>query len=380
MRYLTIAALLAMTTATGRTPDQSGTFSLASATWMVDEALSNIHGVATFRDGRVLIADSRERLLYVASRDGRLTRYGSAGEGPGEYQSVYSITRVRGDSLLVFDARNRRFLRFTAEGRQVQDVSIPTELLRAGGIAPVTGSDANGRLYWVGDVVGTEGGLPKRAAVHRIRAWTPGQTAVTIVAPLRDHADDRHAQAFHPFSARDAYVIAPDGRVGVLSATDYRLRWYRDNRIVAEGPPIPYAKVRLTAAERSAFRRARAGQPAGGISMSGGGSRDEPSPEAMRRMTEAYPDALFPDALPPFDADAVRRSPRGDVWVTLSAPSAATQVMVDVLREDGTRRGSLRLPTGRRLVSLAPEGIYLKRVDDDGLEWLERYAYPAGLN
>jgi hypothetical protein len=174
-------------------------------------------------------------------------------------------------------------------------------------------------------------------------------------------------------------VIAPDGRVGVLSATDYCLRWYRDNRVVAEGPSNPYAKVRVTAAERSAFRRARAGQPAGGVSMTGGGARDEPSPEAIRRMTEAYPDALFPDALPPFDADAVRRSPGGDVWVTLSAPSSATQVVMDVLREDGSRRGTLRLPIGRRVVSLAPEGVYLARVDDDGLEWLERYAYPSGL-
>jgi hypothetical protein len=203
MRNLTISALLAVTTAAARTPDQSATFSLGPTTWAADEALSNIHGVASFRDGRVLMADSRERLLYIASRDGLLTRYGSAGEGPGEYQSVYSITPVRGDSLLVFDARNRRFLRFTADGRQVQDLPIPSELLRAGGIAPVTGSDANGRLYWIGDVVGTEGGRPKRAAVHKIRAWMPGQAVVTIGAPLRDHADDRHAQAFHPLSARD---------------------------------------------------------------------------------------------------------------------------------------------------------------------------------
>ncbi len=96
-------------------------------------------------------------------------------------------------------------------------------------------------------------------------------------------------------------------------------------------------------------------------------------------MDDAYPDALFPNELPPFDADAVRRSPGGDIWATLSAPAGATGFAVDVLREDGTRRGVIRLPLGRRLVALTSDGVFLARVDEDGLEWLERYAYPAGL-
>jgi hypothetical protein len=326
-----------------------------------------------------MIADERERLLYVAARDGALTPFGTVGQGPGEYRSVFTITRVRGDTLLVYDAINRRLLRIAPDGRQGEDIALPAELIRAGGLAPVNGVDAAGRLYWVGDVMGDLGGLPKRAAVHRVRAWVPGATTVSIVAPLRDHAEARHAQTFHPLSARDAFVVAPDGRVGVLSATDYRLRWYRDDRLVSEGPALGYTPVPVTAREREDYRIARSQQPASGMRMQPGQRADEERRVVTPRIRDAYPDALFPEVLPPFEADAVHRSPGGDLWALRSAPVGTRERVVDVIAADGRRRALLRLPAGRRLVAVEREGVYLARVDEDGLEWLERYAYPAGL-
>jgi len=357
---------------------QDRSVSLSAAEWSASEGLSVIRGVGALADGRVLIADQRDRQLYVAARDGSLSTYGSIGEGPGEYRSVFTITRAAGDTLLVHDAVNRRLLRVAPDGKQGADINLPIELLRAGGLTPVAGRDAAGRLYWDGDAMGELNGMPKRAAVHRVRAWVPGETTVTIVAPLRDHADARHAQRFHPLSARDAYVVAADGRVGVLSATDYRLRWYRANALVSEGPPLSYTPLPVTAREREAFRLKQSQQPASGM-RGPPGQRAEGTRVVSPQMREAYPDELFPEVLPPFDAESLRRAPNGDLWVTRSAPAGTRVFSVDIIREDGQRRALLRLPEGRRLVTVEREGIYLARVDEDGLEWLERYAYPSGL-
>lgn len=375
---LSVVASVVLVASSTAAESQDRSPSLSAAEWSASDGLSVIRGVGALADGRLLIADQRERQLYIAARDGSLSTYGSIGEGPGEYRSVFTITRGAGDTLLVYDAVNRRVLRVAPDGTQGADINLPIELLRTGGLAPVAGRDATGRLYWDGDAMGELNGMPKRAAVHRVRAWVPGATTVTIVAPLRDHADARHAQRFHPLSARDAYVVAPDGRVGVLSATDYRLRWYRANTLVSEGPALSYTPVPVTAREREAFRLKQSQQPASGM-RGPPGQRAEGTRVVSPEMREAFPDELFPETLPPFDAETLRRAANGDVWVTRSAPAGTRAFTVDIIREDGQRRALLRLPEGRRLVAVEREGIYLARVDEDGLEWLERYAYPAGL-
>ena len=53
--------------------------------------------------------------------------------------------------------------------------------------------------------------------------------------------------------------------------------------------------------------------------------------------------------------------------------------MIDVLDQGGVRRASLRLPVGRRVLALDRRGVYLVHTDDDGLQWVERYAWPAEL-
>ncbi len=355
-------------------------FRLGSPAWELADPRSEIVGVAALRDGRVLIADRRERLLYVASRDGAaIEALGRNGQGPGEYAIPHAITRGRADTLYVY-AGNTRYTRITGDGRIVDDLPIPTEFLRAGGLAAPRGIDDAGRIHWQGDVVGQTAEGFKRNEVQNIRRWTPGVVRLDTVASLRDHAAEMHHHRFHPLAERDVFVVAPDGRVGVLSAREYRLRWYRDGRVVSEGPPIPFEPIRVTAAERAAYRRARAQALSGMARVDGGGSRGaEPSPQAIRQMEVAFTDEMFPAALPPFVEQGALLSPGGEVWVVRSAPTGARAHRVDILAPDGRRRGHLTLPEGRRLVALEAAGVFLARVDEDGLEWLERYAWPEGL-
>lgn len=357
---------------------QERTYELGLPSWVLQEPLSGIAGIGRLPDGRVLIADSRDRVLVLASADGAsLAPFGSQGRGPGEYLRPLTILRDRGDTLLVYDAGNRRYLRVRPDGRSGPDLPVPVAFLRAGGLAPPRGIDAVGALYWQGDAVGTENGAPKRNERQNVRRWHPGRDVLDTVAAVRDHAASMHRHRFFPFAERDAFVVARDGRVGVLSAGEYRLRWYRDRELVATGPALSFARTPVTPGERAAFRRTRAMQVSGMAGIDGavrGGS----FAEASQQVAAAFPDDLFPSHLPAFVENGVLLSPAEDLWVVRSAAWDAPRTRIDVLAPDGARRGHLLLPSGRRLVALAPEGVYLVRVDEDGLEWLERYAWPQG--
>ena len=61
-------------------------------------------------DGRVLIADGYEnsRVMVLDANWNYLTEFGSAGEGPGEFQIVHSIAMAPGGRILVADRDNNR--------------------------------------------------------------------------------------------------------------------------------------------------------------------------------------------------------------------------------------------------------------------------------
>lgn len=46
---------------------------------------------------------------------------------------------------------------------------------------------------------------------------------------------------------------------------------------------------------------------------------------------------------------------------------------MDILNSVGERVGSVALPEGRRLIGFGVGTVYLTRVDEVGLAWLERY-------
>lgn len=373
---LTLVTLLAAS-ATGRA--QERTFTLGTAQVTVAEPFTRVAGLRELPDGRLVIADSRERSLHLVERSGAtLAPLGTKGEGPLEYRFPAGLGRLPGDTVAIYDAGNRRYFKVSPQGRIVAELAIPSAFLSRGGLAPPAGIDGRGRIYWLGDVVGTESGMPKRNQAQNVRRWTPPAERFDTVASAADHAPAMHANRFHPFAERDAVVVARDGRVGVLSARDYRLRWFVDRREVAAGPSIAFERIPVGEADRAAYREERMRNPAG-MAATSGGRPSQPSPALRRRISDAYPDAIFPSHHPPFIESGALLSPGEDVWVARSMASGERVPRIDILSNDGRRKGHLMLPEGRKLVALERSGVYLVRTDEDGFEWVERYAWPAGL-
>ncbi len=354
--------------------------SLGRPTAVSSQDFSRVAGLAELVDGRWLVVDSRDAAVYLVDPSrGRREQLGRSGDGPNEYRRPFGVVHGLGDTVLIYDPNRQQFLRVDPSGRIAGAIEFGLGIMR-GGIAPPRGVDRLGRLYWDRPVITQEPGLGLKRQQHaQVVRWDPGRNVLDTVATFADHAPEMHSNRFHPFPERDAWVVTPEGRVGVVVARDYRLRWLDGRRTVAEGPRLRPEPVPITSEDRDAFREERARAPSGTAAASGGGAPREPTPAARRQMVAAYPDESFPKHKPPFEEGGAWLSPGGDVWVARSRSRGERAVTIDVLEPSGGLRRQLRLPEGRRVVALERGGIYLARVDEDGLEFLERYAWPAGL-
>jgi hypothetical protein len=216
----------------------------------------------------------------------------------------------------------------------------------------------------------------KRSMKARLVRWLPGSASPEVAMEFTDHGEFEHEFRFRPMPQTDAWVVDAAGRIGILSAAEYRLRWYRDGELVETGPPVPHAPTRITGAEREAFRAKKALEPASGGSVGGTGGGPA-GVLGMERARAAYPDSIFPEVMPAFEPNGVFLAPDGSIWVRRTAPASTPNALVDILDASGALRARVRMPPRARLFALGARGVYLLTVDSDGFQVLERYAYPV---
>jgi hypothetical protein len=356
--------------------DRVPEITLGARTGAIAEPFSDAMGLAELPDGRVVVSDRVEAVFALADfRTGVRRTIGRNGTGPNEYQRPFGPIRWRGDTLLGYDPNNRRLLRITPDGTISGSFSFPDG--RSTGItgwAPPRGVDPQGRIYWDSPILEMRPAV-KRSMKARLIRWLPGSDTAEEVMQFADHGEFEHAYRYRPMPQTDAWVVAADGRIGILSAAEYRLRWYKDGVLVETGPPIPFTPVRLTRAEREAFRDQKALEPASGVSMSGGpstaGRRQDPA-----RVRAAWPDSIFPEVMPPFETQGALVAADGSIWVRRTGPASQESGRVDILDAQGKLRAVLRLPPRARLLALGRSAVYLLATDADGFQLLQRYNYP----
>lgn len=94
--------------------------------------LFGVNGVAVLGDGRIAVVNSGTSQVKVFSPTGLfLNEFGRQGEGPTEFENLWSVA-VRGeDTLVVGDYRPWRFSFFTPQGEMVRRVQLePAEIER----------------------------------------------------------------------------------------------------------------------------------------------------------------------------------------------------------------------------------------------------------
>jgi hypothetical protein len=365
---VTIASTLLLLTITA--PVQVPTVLLGPADARSADGFTSIFAVHELADGRVLLTDNLDNAIRLIDLDGgRVLELGRRGSGPREYMSAQTIVRGRGDTVLVTDNAQRRFVRVIRG--EIVGVEPHPDALRSQSQISAPLADAQGRLYFdVRDIEMRESGFTERDA-HVLR-WTSGAAGLDTVArlPVTNHARRTNA-GYNPFVYRSAWGLAPDGSIAVVTVDPYGVTWIRDGR-ASPGPTLTYDRIAVDAAERDAERIAFASRGRSALSFreSGGARSSRPSPDPELR--QRIPDEVFPPFKPPIVVSRVLVSPAGEVWIPRAGPWDAEWSIIDVVDRDGRPLRHIRLPARQRLVGFGRNTLYIAVTDDDDLQWLER--------
>ena len=181
-----------------------------------------------------------------------------------------------------------------------------------------------------------------------------------------------------PLSPTDAWGVAADGRVVVARVGDYRVEWIAADGTVTSGAPVPYTPRRIGRAEKMAWRDSQA-ETGGGLAVRDEVVNGEIQRTVLRpgsREDEAELDSYeWPAFLPPFQDRPIPVDGIGRAWVRRHR-KADGALQYDLFDGSGAVVLNVELDAQRRVVGFGDGTLYAVRMDEHGLQYLERYALP----
>jgi hypothetical protein len=370
---------------------QGATRTLSKPDVEYSEPLTRIVGVRELRDGRVIVADQDEKSVQLVDLVKQSAqKIAREGQGPGEYSLPGGLFAAPGDTTLLYDVLNRRFLAIAPGGK-------PGEFLSAAPTASGTGMgggmmvfslggvsmDASGRVYSTGQQVqpGPQGPVYSdsvpvtrydrpRNRMDTLAYVAVPKNAIQVTSSTAGNLQMRGRVT--PFEPRDVWAVAPDGRIAVVRVSDYHVEWVSPTGARSKGPAVPYQPLKVTEADKEAFRK---GQGRGRVvtsTMNGSG----PPQIQMGGQLPAniqIPEPEWPEFRPPFSTGAALVTPTGELWVLRSRTASDSVPVYDVFDGVGRVTGKVVLPKRTAVVGFGSGTVYLARTDEDDLQYLQRY-------
>lgn len=326
------------------------------------EPFSTVAGVRELSDGRLVVVDSRDKLVSIVDFDGQSsTMLGREGSGPGEYRRPGAPVALPGDTTLVPDGANGRYLVINPNGTVGAVITDnPGDKYPLRGRAP-RGVDARGRLYFMGTaLVKTPDGMASADSAAIIRFDRKSQLVDTVGFVTPQKSDVRVNQTVNqissvsimkqPFGAEDAWAVLPDGRVIVARVDDYHPDVLAPDGKRTLGKPIPFDRLPVTDADKF---------PDGNPTA------------AERRAAESRG---YPEFKPPFPVGGGEADPQGFLWVLRTTRQTTDSTVYDVISPDGVLVRRVTMAPRSRIVGFGGEYIYAVRMDADDLQYLQRYS------
>ena len=358
--------------------------SLGNPTATFEEPFDQVTSVRELSDGRVLVADLLARAVSLTDLErGTASAVGREGQGPKEFNFPMGLVALPGDSTLLIDPGQRRFLIIGPDGAPITTIPFPEEF---SGPVRIRGADRQGRVYAEGSAFTfgpgsadlNEQSLPDSVPLllcDRATGRVDRLGKIKIPEMTMAVSGGRNARAIAmrqaPLPAADAWSVTPDGRIGIARVGDYHVDWWGAPR--ATGRPVRYTPVKVSARDKEIFReRTRDPRSAfrvseGTSARSGGSSRPIQPPD--------LPEPEWPEFKPPFVVNSALATPAGQLWVERSQPAEADR-LYDVFGSDGNLMRQVKLSADRRVVGFGAGTVYVARTDEDELQYLERYRLP----
>lgn len=390
---LVVFAVLCSAPGCGAPPpltDAAATRTIETAEVEFAEPFTSVSSVRVLRDGRVLVADSREKVLQLVDVVAQTAQpVGRVGGGPGEYALPSRLIALAGDTTLLADPVNLRYLAILPDGTPGQTIAF-SELGNLPRGSGHKGADDRGRLYFESGRA-EPGGLtsPTIADVIRMDLRTGQLDTLASLALPAGRVEGAsmlpggllRVLNSKPFALEDVAAVAPDGRVAIVRAADYHVEWISPDGAHGSGPPVAYARIAVTKDEQDAFlaSQTRPGQivitgPAGG-----GASRAPAAPRAVPAPKGGSPIETtpieWPDYKAPFLSNAAVVADDGRLWVLRTRAHNESVPRYDVFDAGGVLVQHIALPERTKLVAFGAGVVWLARTDADDLQWLGRYRY-----
>jgi hypothetical protein len=249
------------------------------------EGFTWVEGVRELRDGRVIVLDVADRMIYLLDPNlERVGTIGTRGQGPGEYLLPAQLVLLSGDSTAILDIYRGRSL-----------VVLP-DAAPGGFIPPIAGqlmlldvrADARGYFYTEGEPIGISSAgvavLADSVAVERRdRSYASVDTVAFVPVEhlpgtiLRNTPGGvtvgRQPALPPPFFTQPQWVVTPNGTVVVVDPDPYHVEATTPDGTRTIGSPIPYSRLETTDAHLESWC-SRQG-PAFRISRSAGGAQPD---------------------------------------------------------------------------------------------------------
>jgi len=353
--------------------------------WTAPGALSVIGNVRELRDGRVLVVDAGDRMVYlIRPVTGTTSPVGRHGSGPGEYLLPSLLLPLAAGETGILDPPNARILVLSPNGTPSR--VIPDRAPRPPGgrtsLEPgrVSASDTLGRVYARAQSAAVAaGGRLEVTDSAAIEWWTPGaqRRDTAGFVPVFRPPDAVVVQGLtvagsgppEAFPASALWAVSADGRLAIVYPNPYRVVVSMPDGRRLHGPIIQFPRIKVTEAEKRSWREARS-QPWFQTVYPGNGR-----PPIIRMVAGKPQEPRWPEFLPAITGAQPIFDELGRLWVARSSAANVPQLF-DVFGPTGVRVGQVRLPASTRLLGFGPSGLYAARRDRDDLEYLQLHAMP----
>lgn len=351
------------------------------------EPFSEIRSIRELSDGRVVVVDGRELTVQVIDfPSGTAQPVGRKGPGPGEYEWPQGLLALLGDTTVLEGGAGGRLLIINPDGTAgaFLDIDPPAAADPRARVTPrfiPRFADARGRLYAQAPPIrhfndGRPPELTDSAAFVRLDRATGKRDTIGYM-PLRPDPTRRlaggmgvaFAPNFRPWPEWDAWTVGADGRIAMVFYEPYRVDIIGPNGTRTSGQPIPYQRVRVDEALKNEWRAEQA-KPRMAMTMRRGG----PATIGLMKSSVREPDE-WPEFLPAFKSSGVSLAPDGMVWVQRMV-AAGAPLEYDVIDGSGRLVQKARLPRRSHVIGFGKETVYVIRMDEDDLQYLQRYALP----
>ncbi len=269
--------------------------------------------------GRLVVVDRGEKCIQIVDlAAGTARSVGHEGGGPNEYRQPNSAFSFPGDSTLVFDLGNMRYMVVAPGGTVARTFSTMDPESGNMRLLLARGTDGAGNLYFLDRGLSAgPGAMPVARDSGDVLRYDPRTKAVATVAAvaLPDTKINASGSAGQrqvmvratPFAAQDDWTPGLDGRIAIVRHDPYRVEWIAPSGQRVSGQAVAYEPLRVTEKDREAWRE-QSRNPAGGGRVVVGGP---PSGGAAPGPKAANPPPAPPGQGPPRHGGRAPRTRRG---------------------------------------------------------------------